>query len=81
MGNPTPTAPSPTVECSRATDEEEEKESEKWITAITEGTSECTVPDDYGLHSCRASGTNQTAAVTLCGEGAEKNKWAIFLAL
>jgi hypothetical protein len=30
---------------------EEEKREENWITAITEGTSECTVPDDYGLHS------------------------------
>jgi hypothetical protein len=45
-----PAAPSPTIVC-RLNEEEEEKRAQNWITAITEGTSECTVPDDYGLHS------------------------------
>jgi hypothetical protein len=75
MANPIPAAPSPKVECSRAINTDEELEAEKWITAITEGTSECTVPDDYGLyHIAEHLGTSQTTAVTLYWQGAEKEQ-------
>jgi hypothetical protein len=72
-----PAAPSPsTVEYGRATGtNEEEAESENWITAITEGTSTCTVPDDYGLYNIAEHlGTSQTTAVTLYWQGAEKEQ-------
>jgi hypothetical protein len=73
-----PAAPSPTtVESgiSRATDTDDkhdnELEAENWITAITEGTSACTVPNDYGLGKIAAHlGTSQTTAVTLYWQGA-----------
>jgi hypothetical protein len=63
-------APLPTVELnSRATDDE--KEAEDWITAITEGTSTCTVPDDYGLSKIAEHlGTSQAVAVALYWQGA-----------
>lgn len=69
-------APSPTgtAEYSRDTCTDEE-ESEKWVTAITEGTSACTVPDDYGLYKIAEHlGTRQTVAVTFYWEGAEREQ-------
>jgi hypothetical protein len=67
------------IGCSRTTDEEEEKRAQNWITAITEGTSECTVPDDYGLHSMPSilDQPNSSRDALLSAE----DKWAIFLAL
>jgi hypothetical protein len=75
MAEPAGASP-PAAEHARDTGtDEEEDESEKWITAITEGTSACSVPDDYGLYNIAEHlGTSQTSAVTLYWEGAEKEQ-------
>jgi hypothetical protein len=81
--HPIPAALSPPmIECGRATetdadetDDKEESEIENWITAVTEGKSDCTVPDDYGLfHIAEHLGTSQVTAVTTYWQGAEKEQ-------
>jgi hypothetical protein len=74
MANPIPAAPSPKAKSSKA-NETDDKEAENWVNNIVEGTSDCTVPDDYGLYNIAEHlGTSQTLAVTTYWQGAEKEQ-------